>query len=300
LLGLGTQSVIKVGTNEKQQMCTQELMMKLKQSKMQGECPFAVVLTAGTTDFGSIDNIKEVSGAIGSEIWIHVDAAYGGALKLSDTYQDKLEGIELADSMTIDFHKLFFQPISCGAFLLKDASHFGLMKMNAEYLNPESDEADGIMNLVTKSIQTTRRFDALKLYVTMQTLGSKRLGQMIDHTIALAQSAASLITNSKTLELYNYPEINAVVFRFALNGTDMEYDGNLGLEEENLVNSALYNHLLYTGKAMVAKTKINHVVYLKFTILNPLLTHEQLADLIDYIQSEAETIKQEQILEKVG
>ncbi|MFB8734020.1 pyridoxal-dependent decarboxylase [Bacillus sp. SL00103] len=87
-------------------------------------------------------------------------------LVLSETYRKKLDGIELADSITIDFHKQFYQPISCGAFLLKDKSHFGLINYHADYLNPKEDELDGILHLVNKSVQTTRRFDALKLLLS--------------------------------------------------------------------------------------------------------------------------------------
>ena len=88
----------------------------------EGLLPMAVVATAGTTDFGSIDPLPEIA-AIAREAntWLHVDAAYGGALLFSSQYRDKLAGIKSTDSITIDFHKLFWQPIPCSAFLLRDA-----------------------------------------------------------------------------------------------------------------------------------------------------------------------------------
>ena len=91
----------------------------------EGLWPAAVVATAGTTDFGSIDPLREIATIAREQgIWLHVDAAYGGALLLSDCYRERLAGLEQADSVTIDFHKAFFQSISCSAFLVADQQRF--------------------------------------------------------------------------------------------------------------------------------------------------------------------------------
>ena len=88
--------------------------------KESGLHPFAIVATCGTTDFGSIDPLSELADAAhAGGLWFHVDAAYGGALILSRTRRYKLAGIDRADSISVDFHKQFYQPVSCGAFLVK-------------------------------------------------------------------------------------------------------------------------------------------------------------------------------------
>ena len=94
---------------------------------------------------------------------------------------------------TVDFHKLFWQPISCAAFLLKDARQFRFLEMHSDYLNPESHERQGVPDLVSHSLATTRRFDALKLWISLQTLGREKLGAVIDRTLELAQYAAQMI-----------------------------------------------------------------------------------------------------------
>ena len=104
-----------------------------------------------------------------------MDAAWGGALLLSEQYRHFLNGLELADSVTLDFHKQFFQTISCGAFLLKDARHYELMRYRAAYLNSDFDEEAGVPNPVSKSLQTTRRFDALKLWMGLEALGKSSM-----------------------------------------------------------------------------------------------------------------------------
>ncbi|MCF6843585.1 pyridoxal-dependent decarboxylase, partial [Klebsiella pneumoniae] len=104
-----------------------------------------------------------------------------------------LNGLELADSVTLDFHKQFFQTISCGAFLLKDARHYELMRYQAAYLNSDFDEEAGVPNLVSKSLQTTRRFDALKLWMGLEALGKKQYAEIIDNGVTLARDVAAFV-----------------------------------------------------------------------------------------------------------
>lgn len=183
LLGLGHQAVVTVPMDSQYRICPQAVASKLDELYAQDLLPIAVVATAGTTDFGSIDPLLELSVcARRHDLWFHVDAAFGGALILSDRHRDKLAGIAAADSITVDFHKLFYQPISCGAFLLRSGHHFSLLRLHADYLNPESNAEFGILDLVVNSIQTTKRFDALKLFMA-QRMGKKSLDR-INSTIA--------------------------------------------------------------------------------------------------------------------
>jgi L-2,4-diaminobutyrate decarboxylase len=109
---------------------------------------------------------------------------------MSEQYRHYLDGIELVDSVTLDFHKQFFQTISCGAFLFKEARHYELMRYQAAYLNSEFDEEAGVPNLVSKSLQT-RRFDALKLWMSLEALGQEQYAAIIDHGVTLAQQVAA-------------------------------------------------------------------------------------------------------------
>ena len=110
------------------------------------------------------------------ELWLHVDGAYGGCYVLTETHNHYFDGIEYADSITIDFHKTLFQPVSCSAFLARNRKHFQYVSYYADYLNPLEDKDSERPNLIEKSIQTTRRFDALKVWLTLKTLGTKNSG----------------------------------------------------------------------------------------------------------------------------
>lgn len=276
-LGLGEQSVVSIPTDENQRLSLPHLEQKLEELEQQGLIPFALFATAGTTDFGSIDPLTQMAGiAKRYDLWFHVDAAYGGALQLSEIHKEKLQGIAEADSITIDFHKQFYQPISCGAFLLNDRENFQHLKLHADYLNPEEDEEEGVPNLVGKSVQTTRRFDALKLFLSLQALGTEVFGEMVDTTMNIAKRVALTLEKDPYFQIAHQPELNAIVFRFIHEqAEDQELDE---------INLEVRDELLRTGKAVIARTKVKGKVFLKFTLLNPNTMIEDIQTLLQELK----------------
>lgn len=275
-LGLGTDAVLRIAVDENYRMKPDALRSALVSLRNEQLVPMAVVATAGTTDFGSIDPLPEVAAlAQESDTWLHVDAAYGGALLFSGQHRARLAGIEAADSLAIDFHKLFWQPIPCSAFLLRDARHFELIKLHADYLNPEGHDQEGIPNLVTTSLLTSRRFDALKLWISFQALGREKLAAMIDRTIALAKHAAEIIRQSRNLELMSQPQLSTVVFRYRSSRSGVD---------ENALNARIRQNLFDSGQAVIGHTRIKQKQCLKFTCLNPSVTEAQMEELVSVIE----------------
>ena len=273
LMGLGYQSVTLVKTDEFSRMDINDLSEKLAQAKANGEQVMAIVATAGTTDAGAIDPLAEIAAlAAEQEIWVHVDAAWGGALLLSEKYRHYLNGLELVDSVTLDFHKQFFQTISCGAFLLKDERHYQLMRYQAAYLNSDFDEEHGVPNLVSKSLQTTRRFDALKLWMGLEALGKKQYAEIIDNGVTLAQNVAQFVTEQAHLELVMQPQLASVLFRFRPEQGDMAFVA--------LLNQRIGDALLASGAANVGVTEADGVTCLKLTLLNPTVSLEDVKVLL--------------------
>lgn len=274
-LGLGSDSVVRVEVDDQFRMKPAELRDTLRGLAGEGLLPMAVVATAGTTDFGSIDPLPEISSiAREANTWLHVDAAYGGALLFSDVHREKVEGIELADSLTIDFHKLFWQPIPCSAFLLRDTRHFDSIKLYADYLNPELHEEEEIPNLVTTSLLTSRRFDALKLWVSFQSLGRDKLAAMIDRTIALAAYTAGVIRKTPQLELVAEPQLSTVVFRYVPSRPTADAD---------LLNSQSRQQLFDEGQAVIGHTRVRGLQCLKFTCMNPSVSETEMENLVKLI-----------------
>lgn len=274
-LGLGTDCVVRVAVDDKFRMQAAALRDALDLLRKQELLPMAIVATAGTTDFGSIDPLPELATlAHAAGAWLHIDAAYGGALLFSAQHRDKLAGIELADSVAIDFHKLFWQPIPCSVFLLREARHFDSMKMHADYLNPELHEEAGIPNLVTTSLLTSRRFDALKLWISFQALGRSKLAAMIDQTIALADHAAQIIRKTPQLELVCEPQLSTVVFR---------YSPSKGTLDSDVLNARLRQRLFDRGLAVIGHTRVRNRQCLKFTFMNPATTQADLQSLLSLV-----------------
>ncbi|MGD8107030.1 pyridoxal phosphate-dependent decarboxylase family protein [Pantoea sp. FN0302] len=273
LMGLGYRSVTLVKTDEFSRMDLNDLAEKLAQAKARGEQVMAIVATAGTTDAGAIDPLAEIAAlAAEQQIWVHVDAAWGGALLLSEKYRHFLNGLELADSVTLDFHKQFFQTISCGAFLLKDAHHYQLMRYQAAYLNSDFDEEHGVPNLVSKSLQTTRRFDALKLWMGLEALGKKQYAEIIDNGVTLAQQVAQYVAEQPQLELVMQPQLASVLFRFRAE--------NSNTADVALLNQRIGDALLASGSANVGVTEADGVTCLKMTLLNPTVCLEDVKVLL--------------------
>ncbi|WP_173915694.1 aspartate aminotransferase family protein [Halobacillus sp. Marseille-Q1614] len=277
-LGLGEDAVVSVSVDQNHRMSTADTQRKIEQLIENGDHPFAIVGTCGTTDFGSIDPLSDLASlASRYNVWFHADAAYGGALILSESHASKLKGLEMADSITVDFHKLFYQPISCGAFLVNDERSFKYINHHADYLNPQEDEEEGIPHLVNKSIATTRRFDALKLFMTLKVVGLSQLQQMVDHTFITAKKTADYIQETDHLSVANPdPELNTVLFRFESNDQTPE--------KLNEINRLIQKEILFSGKAIVAKTKFKSDVFLKFTLLNPRTSIEDTQSVLKEVQ----------------
>jgi len=271
-LGLGTDAVVRVAVDDDFRMRPESLRTALDDMRGRNLLPFAIVATAGTTDFGSVDPLPEIAAlACSAGAWLHVDAAYGGALLFSQRHRKKLEGIASADSVGIDFHKLFWQPIPASAFLLRDAGHFELIEQHADYLNPETHEEQGIPNLVTNSLLTTRRFDVLKLWLSFQMMGRRKLSAMIDRTLELAVHAADEVCRTSTLQLVHGASLSTVVFRYvpALRGVD-----------EDGFNAALRQRLFDRGVAVIGHTRVRGRQCLKLTCMNPAVTEAQMEALV--------------------
>lgn len=284
LLGHGYQSVVQVKSDQFARMDVNDLKAKLTQAEANGEQILAIVATAGTTDAGAIDPLREIA-AIAAEhnIWVHVDAAWGGALLLSEKYRHYLDGLELVDSVTLDFHKQYFQTISCGAFLLKDARHYELMRYQAAYLNSEFDEEAGVPNLVSKSLQTTRRFDALKLWMGLEALGQKQYAAIIDHGVSLAQDVAQFVESEPRLELVMQPQLASVLFRY--HPAQLSDSAQIAL-----FNQRIGDALLESGRANVGVTEHAGVTCLKLTLLNPTVTLEDIKLLLALVEKTADQL----------
>ncbi|WP_229406384.1 aspartate aminotransferase family protein [Micromonospora sp. NBRC 110038] len=282
LLGLDADAVRTVPTDADRRMCPDALHAELTRCQRDGHIVMAVVATAGTTDFGSIDPLDAIAdrcAAAGARL--HVDAAYGCGLLVSPTRRHLLAGIERADSVTVDYHKSFFQPVSSSALLVRDGQVLRYATYHADYLNP-APRASGeqLPNQVDKSLQTTRRFDALKLWLTLRMMGPDAVGELFDEVIDRADGAWRLLAGDPRFEVVTRPTLSTVVFRYLPPAPA----GHLADDANRHARRAL----AASGAAVVAGTRVDGRQYLKFTLLNPETTLDDVAHVVDLIAGHAD------------
>ncbi|CAM5521075.1 pyridoxal-dependent decarboxylase [Streptomyces tanashiensis] len=282
LLGLGRDAVVSIPVDRNKRMQSVVLAAQLEACRAEGLVPMAIVATAGTTDFGSIDPLPEIA-ALAEEYgaWMHVDAAYGCGLLASPTRRHLLDGIERADSVTVDFHKSFFQPVSSSAILVRDGATLRHATYHADYLNPARTVAERIPNQVDKSLQTTRRFDALKLWMTLRVMGADGVGQLFDEVCDLAAEGFALLAGDPRYDVVVEPQLSTLVYRYIPAAAASP-------EEIDRANLHARKALFASGEAVVAGTKVDGRQYLKFTLLNPETTAADIAAVLDLIAGHAE------------
>lgn len=294
LLGLGEDAVIPVAVDSQLRMRTGALTAALERCVERGQLPVAIVATAGTTDTGAIDPLRECAElAARYGAWLHVDAAYGGGALLSDRLAPLLDGIELADSVSLDWHKLGWQPAAAGMFLVRQSETYASLARRAVYLNPADDEEAGYPSLLGLSLRTTRRADAFKIAVTLRTLGREGLGRLVDACHELAVAGARAVAAHPRLELHGEagagePVLTAFLFRY-VPGEGPSADA-ARIDE---LNAALRRRLLREGGAVVGRTELPGEgpgrVRLKLTLLNPHTTVAEVERLLGAVVTAGET-----------
>lgn len=233
--------------------------------------PLLVAATAGTTDAGLIDPLPEIAGRCAAHgARLHVDAAYGGGLLFSDRHRGRLAGLEAAHTVTLDLHKLGWQPVAAGLLAVSRPGELTALHQRADYLNADDDTDAGLPDLLGRSPRTSRRPDILKIAVTLRTLGRDGLGALVDQVCARARELAALIDGHPGFELYGRPVISTVLFRPA------------GAADDTV--AAARRRLLHEGRAVLGRARLDGRLWLKVTVLNPRTRPDDLAHLLELVE----------------
>nr|WP_279536561.1 aminotransferase class V-fold PLP-dependent enzyme [Cellulomonas shaoxiangyii] len=277
LLGLAPDAVRLVPVDEQGRMRPDALAIALRHVEEDARLPMVVVATAGTTDRGCVDPLAAIADTCdAADVWLHVDAAYGCGLLVSRTRRHLLDGVERARSVTVDFHKAFFQPVSSSALVVRHAADLRLVAHHADYLNPAGEQEP---NQVDVSLQTTRRFDALKLWATLRALGADGIGDMVDATIDLAAAVHRVVGADPDLRLLSPTDLSTVMFRYQPDGLDDARADALVAQ----VRRVLFD----SGRALVARTTVDGRPCLKLTLLNPATTVADVRRVLELVRQAA-------------
>lgn len=239
ILGLGQENVVKIPTDSKFQLRADALMGVAMQDRSQGKIPCAVVATVGTTATTSIDPVKTIAGICQREkMWLHVDAAYGGAMAVCEEYRWMLEGCERADSFIVNPHKWLFTPMDCSVMYTRhpEALRAAFSLVPSYLMTPEDGHA---RNLMDYGPALGRRFRALKLWFVLRAYGQRGIAERVRHHVHLAELLQQWVAEDEQWEQLAPAPMSVVLFRHHPAGMDDEYAlraHNIGILER--VNSS--------------------------------------------------------------
>ncbi len=273
ILGFKKEQVRVIPTDIEFKMAINKLKNAIAKDKLNGLRPFCIIASAGTTNTGTVDPLNEVALICKKEkIWFHVDGAYGGAVMLSSRGKKYLKGIEKADSITIDPHKWLYQPYEMGCLLVRDFRWLNkTFSEKPEYLKDIEGNTSEI-NFYDHGIQLTRRFRALKLYMSLKTFGLKTFEEAIDYNIRLAEETEEFLRNSSHWEIVSPATLAVINFRY--NPVDKNYTE----KELNLLNQKISEKITASGEAALVTTILNKMTVLRMCLINPKTTHEDIRE----------------------
>lgn len=253
-----------------------KLKNAIAKDRLQGLEPFCMIASAGTTNTGTVDPLDAIATICEQEkIWFHIDGAYGGAAILADNGSELLKGIEKADSLTVDPHKWFFQPYEMGCLLVKDHNWLsGTFKEKPEYLRDiEGNESE--INFYDHGIQLTRRFRALKFYMSLKTFGLDAFKKAIQYNIEIAEQTEAMLRKSSKWEVISPATLAIINFRYN------PIDQNLSEKEIDLINQKISEKIVNSGEALLVTTLLLGQVVLRMCLINPRTTINHIKETIE-------------------
>ncbi|HUS13700.1 MAG TPA: pyridoxal-dependent decarboxylase, partial [Chloroflexia bacterium] len=265
LLGLGHGGLRKIPTGADYRMDTAALAQAIAADRAAGRQPFLVCATAGTVNTGAIDPLPAIADICAREqLWMHVDGAFGATVAFSAQLKPRLAGIERADSLAFDGHKWLHMPYGTAFTLVRDPDT--LRATFAATLDAAYTQASGRGPLTVppvltdRSIDFSRRFNALAAWMLIREAGVEKLGRLIEQNVAQARYLAGLVEASPRLELAGPVPLNIVCFRYIVPGLD---DAQL-----NEINHEILARLQEEGQLMPSGTTLHGHYAVRVAITN--------------------------------
>ena len=275
-MGWGEKGIIKVPVYDRYQMKTDQLQRLYQEASDAGVQVIAVVGSACSTATGSFDDLRAIAKFCQQhDLWFHVDGAHGAALAFSGKYKDRVKGIELADSVAMDFHKMLLTPSITTALIFKDGKHsYQTFSQRADYLFEQADPE--WFNFAKRTFECTKLMLGLKAFITLSQYGVKLWDEAVTAVVDLSQAFAQMIKDHPAFELAVEPECNIVCFRYQQEG--------ISKKEQNQLNDRLRQSILEDGEFYIVKTWLGEELWLRTTLANPLSTTTELKGLLDKIE----------------
>ena len=276
-LGLGLENLRRLPSDDRFRLRPEALAAAVEEDRAAGLRPLAVVATAGTTSTTSFDPLAEIAAiAEESDLWLHVDAAYGGSAAICPEHRELVVGWERADSIVVNPHKWLFTPVDCSVMFMRDVEQLrSAFALVPEYLRTDEEEVTNLMDL---GVQLGRRFRALKFWMVLRAFGAKRLRENIRYHCDLAAELAGWIEEEPGFELAAPAPLSVVCFRWRGGGSPAELDR---------FNEALLREVNATGAFLLSHTVLGGRYVLRVAIGNLKTTREHIHALWELVRATA-------------
>lgn len=283
IIGIPNSRIRVIPTNDNFEMKMREFKEAVKEDKEKGLLPFVAIGTAGTTNTGSIDPLEEMAEICKTHgMWFHIDGAFGASVLLSPKYRHLLQGTALSDSISWDAHKWLFQTYGCAMVLVKDIRHlYHSFHVSPEYLQDVEGDLDHI-NPWDIGMELTRPARGLKLWLTLQVLGTDLIGSAIEQGFQSVLWAQEALEKLDHWEIVSKAQLSVINFRYK---TD-----DLTEEELDILNEKAAEKLLASGYAAIFTTVLKGKKVLRICALHPETTRTDIQTTIHMLDSFAKEI----------
>lgn len=277
IMGIEAEDVIKITTDDQHRMDLGELAATLESVEELDASVLAIVATAGSTATGSFDDLEAIARLRDRyETWLHVDAAHGASVLLSDSLRHLVRGLDRADSLAWDPHKMLWMPLSLGAVLVRDGRWIRrAFDADAPYLFHATHASD---NLGEITIQCSRRADAIKLWLTLKTGGTVPLTESLEKVTAMTRYLYERVRDSEDFEPMHDPQFNIFCFRY--RGSDA-------------LNGEIRERLIRSGEAWITSTLLKGRRVLRVTMINPATEREHVDAMLESVRKIAREVDAE-------
>ncbi len=282
MLGLGTNQVLRVPLDARRRMEPNRLDEMLRALRAAGQRVVAAVACSCSTPIGAFDPLPEIADVCRRhEVWLHVDAAHGGAACFSTRHRQLVSGLDRADSVIWDAHKMLFMPALCAFVFYRDKSHrFETFRQSAPYLFDPTAPGLAEYDSGLRAVECTKRAAAFGLWGVWALFGPQLFADMVDVTFELGQVLYQKLRAAPDFEPVHEPQCNIVVFRHvpeALRNAPPERLGRFQMD--------LRRRLIESGEFYIVSTSIDRVGALRVTIINPLTTADHLDQLLEALRT---------------
>jgi glutamate/tyrosine decarboxylase-like PLP-dependent enzyme len=280
LLGLGQGAVRLIAVDHDFRMLADDLRAAITRDLELGKVPIAVIASAGTTATGSIDPLRAIAGICRDfGLWMHVDGAYGALASM--VIPEAFDGIELADSISLDPHKWLYQPTGCGCLLYRDpADARRAFSHSADYARTLSTDAIEGFAFFEESIELSRPFRALSLWLSLRYHGLRAFQQSIRDDLRLAQLLADAIDAGPDLERLAPVALSAVCFRYISRTGDLD-----------AFNQKILDRVIRRGRVYISNASINGMFALRACVVNHRTTDDDVKEIVSEVLAAAKDLE---------